>query len=99
MQSVLKATVLDMEHIPEGVELAMQISGAKAIKAKEKAHSLSWRWCAPGVFRIEQGGMYGWSAAKRRVAGEEDGEEGRGQDMKGSAAHSIKCGFNSKYGK
>lgn len=43
--------------------------------------------------------MYGWSAAKRRAAGEEDGEEGRGQDMKGSAAHSIKCGFNSKYGK
>lgn len=51
------------------------------------------------MFRIEQGGMYGWSAAKRRAAGEEDGEEGRGQDMKGSAAHSIKCGFNSKYGK
>lgn len=43
--------------------------------------------------------MYGWSAAKRRVAREEDGEEGRIQDMKGSTGHRGKFGFNSKYGK
>lgn len=32
--------------------------------------------CAPSVFRVEQGGICGWSTT-RRVAGDEDGEAGR----------------------